>query len=260
MKEDPGGGDALSNQQFALMMSRPGWKEAFIGRLRQAMSEASMDQRRLARAVGVSEAAVSDWLRGAIPRMSKVLMIATATGRPFDWLVGYEAAAARPEPKKADDWHLPKVAFAAAGSPIHDVLQDDATTWYAFRRGWIKHLAGGEKGLQDSERFIVVQVDKKHLGESMLPTIRPGAIVVVDRGPRGLGLSERKDIAQGKVYLVNVDGGLTIKRVFVDDGMLVLVGDNSDRERYPPQLVPIKGRELHKIIVGRVVWIGQEEV
>lgn len=226
----------------------------------------------LATALGIDKANVTRWLGGDVPPLPRVVQIARALGVDWPWLIGVTSdmqgalvvseprGTYGPEPKRADDHHLPRVAFTAAGSPIHDVLQDEATTWYAFRRGWVKHLAGGEKGLHDAERFVVVQVDKKHLGESMIPTIKPGAIVVVDRGARGHGLAERKDIVQGKIYLVNIEGGLTVKRVFLDDGVLVLVADNPDRERYPPTLVQLKGKELHKIIVGRVVWIGQEEV
>lgn len=225
--------------------------------------------RRIAAAMNVDDTTVYNWRsgrRGGRISREHIAALAPLVGMSIQQLMGdgssvaaEGAASHRPEPKKADDWHLPRVAFAAAGSPIHDVLQDDATVWYAFRRGWVKHLVG-ERGLRDEQRLIVVQVDKQHLGESMMPTIRPGAIVVVDRGAGGRGIAERRDLVAGKIYLVNIEGGLTIKRVFVDDGALILVADNPDRERYPPQLVPLKGRELQRIVVGRVVWIGQEEV
>jgi hypothetical protein len=192
---------------------------------------------------------------GSLVTEAPPIMIAFSEREPSD----YRAPSPAPAPPKGDDWHqLPKVAFAAAGSPIHDVIRKDETVWYAFHRSWVGRRAG-KNAHEDEERLIVVQVDKKHLGESMIPTVRPGALLVVDRGPRGQGIASAAELKPGRLYLVNVEGGLTVKRVLPSEGTLILVSDNPDRTAYPPKVVTMKGRTLQKVVIGRVIWIGHEE-
>lgn len=65
-----------------------------------------------------------------------------------------------------------------------------------------------------------------------------------------------------RLYLVNVDGGLTVKRVLrtgEKDGLPVLVSDNQDRSEYPQTLVKIGKTPLQRVVIGRVIWIGHEE-
>jgi phage repressor protein C with HTH and peptisase S24 domain len=59
------------------------------------------------------------------------------------------------------------------------------------------------------------------------------------------------------VYVLNIDGGATIKRVEVADGRLVVSSDNLNKDRYPTYTRPIHGIDLRTIIVGEVVWIGR---
>jgi phage repressor protein C with HTH and peptisase S24 domain len=68
-------------------------------------------------------------------------------------------------------------------------------------------------------------------------------------------------VKQGGIYLVQPpDGGLTVKRVYVSDGSLILTSDNPDRTAFPARAVSLKsGRQLQKVLVGRVRWIGHEE-
>lgn len=97
----------------------------------------------------------------------------------------------------------------------------------------------------------------------MTPTIRPSAIVVVDRGPgcRGV-LREEYDRRKSAIYLVNPvpeaeKPAITIKRVSVVESghELVLMSDNRSQ---PPQIVTMKGRTFQSVVVGRILWVGQE--
>lgn len=160
------------------------WVEGFRDRLSEAMRRSGLSQRALAKSLAVEESQVSRWMRETAPRTPTIQRIAKATSVPFDWLLGGMPTFTRPEsPVKGADWHeLPKVAFAAAGEPIHELPSD--TAWYAFHRTWVERRAKGAS--HDDQRLVVVEVDKRQ--ESMLPTIRPGAILVVDRGHRGDGV------------------------------------------------------------------------
>jgi transcriptional regulator with XRE-family HTH domain len=245
-------------------------------RIRAAMELRGMGPLALAGKAGIPKTTLYQWIGGAKGEIEPaaatavgLATIARALGVPGDFLLGLtdspdgdapgRPAAAAPE--KADDHHLPKVAFAAAGSPVHDVIRKDDTVWYAFHRSWITRKAG-RTAPEDEERLIVVQVDKKHLGESMIPTVRPGALLVVDRGPRGQGIASAAELKANRLYLVNIDGGLTVKRVLhtgEKDGMLMLASDNPDRNAYPPRVVRLGRTPLQKVVIGRVIWIGHEE-
>lgn len=234
------------------------WSEGFRDRLSEAMRRARMTQRALAKAVGVEESQVSRWARETVPRGPTIAKIAAALAVSPEWLFGSARPPERPpSPTKGTEaWHeLPKVAFTAAGDPVHDL--PDSTTWYAFHRSWVERRAKGAS--EDAQRLVVVQVEKKSLGESMLPGIRPGAILVVDRGPGGEGVAESA-FRPGGLYLVRVDDGLTVKRAFVSEAnqILTLISDNPDQVRHPPMPVPLRGVRLQSLLVGKIVWIGQE--
>lgn len=235
----------------------------FADRLSAAMQRAGLNQGSLATAVGKSQSAVSRWLNeGRVPSILTLKRIAEATRESVDALLGIPVRdSRRPAPARADDHHLPKVAFTAAGAPVHDVIRKDDTIWYAFHRSWISRKAG-RTAAEDEERLVVVQVDRKHLGESMVPTVKPGALLVVDRGPRGQGIASPSELKPNRLYLVNIDGGLTVKRVLhtgEKDGMLMLASDNPDRNAYPPRVVRLGRTPLQKVVIGRVIWIGHEE-
>lgn len=220
-------------------------------------------QERISALAGVSSETLSRWRNGRRkpnPDLDTLTRLSRAMGCDVIDLLAYPTQLATPTytPPPAG-WErfikLPKVAWAAAGEPL--VRIDDHTAFYAFHRDWITRVRG--KGL-DENRLVVVQVDKGALGESMLPTIRPGALLVVDRGPHGQGWPDVRDLKPAGLYVVRPDEeGLTVKRIFRDGEHLLLMPDNPDRERFQPRLVPLKGRRLQHLIVGRVRWIGHEE-
>src|SRR3569623_526549 len=81
-------------------------------------------------------------------------------------------------------------------------------------------------------------------GDSMLPLIHDGDMMLVDEADRRLG-------ARGNVYVIRLDGALVVKRVSVKAGQAAIVSDNPD---YPP----IAPRPAHQVdIVGRVVWLSR---
>lgn len=213
----------------------------------------------IAKAMGLKDtSALSHYVAGRRkPDLAKLTSLARFAKVSADYLLGLDQAERPATPARGEDWHqLPKIAFTAAGEPVERLPAD--AVWYAFHRSWASKNFG-RASLEDEQRLIVVQVEKKHLGESMLPTIKPGAVLVVDRGPGGRGIAETREIKQGAIYLVNPGEGLTVKRVFVSEGILTLASDNPDQKSYPPRPIPLKGKELQRLVVGRVRWIGHEE-
>lgn len=81
-------------------------------------------------------------------------------------------------------------------------------------------------------------------GDSMLPLIHDGDMMLVDEADRRLG-------ARGTVYVIRLDGALVVKRVSVKAGQAAIVSDNPD---YPP-IAPRPANQVD--IVGRVVWLSR---
>ncbi|MFD1840583.1 S24 family peptidase [Paracidovorax cattleyae] len=79
-------------------------------------------------------------------------------------------------------------------------------------------------------------------GSSMEPTIADGDTVLVN--------VTRKDIVDGDVYALRVEGGVIIKRVQNDlGGRLRLINDNA-------VFKPVEVRHADVDVIGRVVWRG----
>jgi phage repressor protein C with HTH and peptisase S24 domain len=81
-------------------------------------------------------------------------------------------------------------------------------------------------------------------GDSMLPLIHDGDMMLVDEADRRLG-------ARGNVYVIRLDGALIVKRVSVKGGQATIASDNAD---YPP-IAPRPANQVE--IVGRVVWLSR---
>jgi repressor LexA len=81
-------------------------------------------------------------------------------------------------------------------------------------------------------------------GDSMLPLIHDGDMMLVDEADRRLG-------TRGNVYVIRLDGALIVKRVSVRAGQAVIVSDNPD---YPP-IAPRPANEIE--VAGRVIWLSR---
>lgn len=119
----------------------------------------------------------------------------------------------------------------AAGSGA--VNLDDARVkghvW--FRRDWL------DRHSLDPTRCMVISVR----GESMEPTLTDGCSILVDRAR-----SRRRD---GRIFVINTDDGLIVKRLGKDGRRWLLV---SDHEAWSPEPWPA-GAET----VGQVVWMAK---
>jgi transcriptional regulator with XRE-family HTH domain len=69
----------------------------FSQNLRNSMEASCLTQKALAEKIGVSQAAISKWLNGSIPRADQLALAATALGVSMEWLLIGE-----PDPNPAD--------------------------------------------------------------------------------------------------------------------------------------------------------------
>ncbi|KAF0674405.1 putative transcriptional regulator [Profundibacterium mesophilum KAUST100406-0324] len=103
----------------------------------------------------------------------------------------------------------------------------------AFRAKWMF-----EQGL-DAEKCVAVSVT----GESMLPTLHPGDLVLVDRS--------KSDLRDSEIYaLVDIAGDVRVKRLERLKDRLLL---RSENVTFPTEMrTPSEVEQM--TIIGRVVW------
>ena len=93
--------------------------------------------------------------------------------------------------------------------------------------------------------------------ESMLPTLEPGDVLVIDQNP-----DQRRSPQAGHIYAVNFgpltgnEGG-AVKRIDLSGSTLIVSSDNTDKRAYPTQGFDITDVNLLDALVGEVVWTGR---
>ncbi len=105
----------------------------------------------------------------------------------------------------------------------------------AFRRDWITR-----KGKPDNMSLIKVD------GDSMVPTLLPGDLVLVDH-------SQNYITSQGGIYAVSVNHEIMIKRIqpVFPDGKLRVISDNKHYDSFEIETDKIR-------INGKVIWFARE--
>ncbi len=128
------------------------------------------------------------------------------------------------------------------------ILFDKRDDMYPFKKWWIIKKVG-----HNPERHKALTVVRIR-GDSMVPTIYPGEVVLVDTWE-----AERVEIKDGKIYLVRMpDGTITVKRVILNvrdnSAYLVCLSDNQNYEPFKFLL----DKPIQWCILGRIRWVGRE--
>lgn len=102
-----------------------------------------------------------------------------------------------------------------------------------------------ELGSREHHNLRAVRLDKK--ARSMIPTLRPGDIVIIDpvEKPPGAPLSRKA------IYAVKIDreGGCALKRVKEAGPFWLLLSDNPEEEPFV-----LEKSRYADLIIGRVIW------
>ena len=124
---------------------------------------------------------------------------------------------------------------AGAGNLIDSEEVEDLL---AFKQDWI---ARELRTSPDNLSLIYVQ------GESMIPTLNPGDVILIERDPQ-------RNTSDG-IYVIRMGEALLIKRLqFLPEGEINVTSDN---EAYQPYRVSLNNNAENFDIVGRVVWAGR---
>lgn len=206
------------------------------------------NQSEIAKAAGVSRAAVSDWVKGNVLTMSSVpaanlekeygvsaTWLATGAGDKF---VRRVLAAEDDFEKNTVKIKKVEIVLRAGidGYEISQVIEEGNPIY--FRRDWL--IKRGYK----QENLIAVTVH----GDSMEPGLFDGDTVVIN-------IAEREPV-DGAVFAINYEGEPTIKRLFRDSGSWWLLSDNPDQRRHAKK----ECSEGVCVIIGRVIHKQSERI
>lgn len=201
----------------------------FSERLRELREKKDLSQRELARILGVSPGTVTAWEVGRNePNHETLRRLADLFDTTVDYLLGLTD-----DPKRR---HLPPWAIQLRPIPVYD--------------GASAGLIGRFTSDESVAKWVMVPMNRPGKfgvvvhGDSMEPIMRDGDVAVVD-----------PDLAvdSGSLALVVIEGEAYVKRVYFQDGIVVLQSIN---EKYPPITIP--RRKLEAYIIGRVVTIIRE--
>lgn len=187
--------------------------------------------------IGLSRNAWQTYELGTSTPGTAVYRALAAMGFSIDWLVaGYGSMLLEDHSELSGYSFLPLYAVVGSMGP-GSTGDDTIIDWLAFKDDWIRmELRADAKNLA----LIVAG------GDSMLPTISPGDLLVVDHS--------RKNLSGDGIYVLNLFENCLVKRLQVlFDGRVRIFSDNV---AYSEQIVA--GDALNGLsIVGRVVWHGR---
>lgn len=205
----------------------------FAARIRQIRG--GLTQRNFSKIIGISSKVVSEWERGVSkPKIKERLKIYDKFNISERWLLTGEGPKERPSTKEAavelgqmripvgeeakaarleEDSELRDISLievpilrGAAGLGSPKEIEDEKEGTLTVPRSWLPHIS----------HCYAVRVE----GDSMLPLIPSGVVVVVDtaqRNPYAL---------RGKIVAARLDDYVTIKRLIEQDGRFHIVADN----------------------------------
>ena len=157
------------------------------------------------------------------------------------------AGSGSPASELTDFAHIPvHEATLAAGS---GALNGDApiVDHLAFKRSWLSRI-----GVAPANA-VLARVALGETGESMMPTINPGDMVLIDTSKREIP-KRPPDYKSRKspIYAFTTDDGARVKRLAQLSDMIILVSDNPD---VPPEFIK-RDRWSEVNVIGKVVWWG----
>lgn len=226
------------------MLSGPDLARALV----DAMKRKDVGTNELARHFGIKSPSVAEWRKTGKIGKEKIA-----------GLIDYFSDVVGP-----DHWGLPHLSNV--GSPVREATEADPAEKYEFATrvyGAVLSAGNGSthwehEEIEGSHAFTRAWLQRKRLkiemcrvltieGDSMLPELRDGFVVLID-------LSDCHPIKSGKVYALSVDGEQRIKRLFRQvDGSLLIRSDNPDKAHFPDEVV--QPEHLDRVrIIGRKRW------
>lgn len=214
--------------------------QPFLDRLSEAVQLAG-GPTSAGKALGRTRGTIYAWQRGeGEPSASEISTLCGLIGRSPSWLIwGLDSPADSRSPAVDDDGDLisvPRKAFhvsAGDGAIVEEPLADLPPL--AFRADWLR------RAVTAPDKAVILTVR----GDSMVPTIQDGDLVLIDQAARTIGA--------GGIFVARIGDDVVVKRLAPSQhpGRVRAISDNADL--YPPFDAPAD----EVAIIGRVRWVGR---
>jgi len=204
--------------------SRKSAREILAENLQKLLGSRGLDQRALAERIGVSDAAVSQWLKGEkYPRIDKIQKMADFFNVPKSMITEEQPTNLIPVGPRTVP--IPVLGTIACGEPI------------LAEQNIVEYIYESPDRLPAGDLFYL-----RAKGTSMEPTIPDGALVLIRLQP---------DVESGAIaaVLVNGDSEATLKRIKRQGSIVVLMPDNPAHQ--PIVITP----ENPARIMGRAIQV-----
>lgn len=199
-------------------------------RLRFAMGDRTPTE--AARLCGVPRGSLTGYLAGKMPSAKALILLAHGLQVDPAWLATGEGA---PELQGGDLVRVRRYDLQLAAGPGSWLERAEERDGLVFSRDYLARL-----GAPDGDGLFVLDV----AGDSMEPTIRDGAVVLVDgRDPQ---------LVDG-IWAFALGDTLRVKRLRRGLRAIQIVSDNP---AYPPEEIGVSD-EASLRLIGRVRWVGQ---
>ncbi|MDZ5787755.1 S24 family peptidase [Stenotrophomonas maltophilia] len=182
--------------------------------IRSAIEGSGRTQKEVADAFGVTEQAVSGWLRTGKVDKRKLPKLASLTNRPLSHFGMGDGSHAVSVPATSGNYVRVQQldAEAGMGEAVENPDYPDVIRAIDFEPGYIRSIVGF---VPAPGRLRLITGN----GDSMQPVIQPGDAVVVDTGITSFD-------GDG-IYLINMGNGQQIKRL-LDRGVIHVASDNKN--------------------------------
>lgn len=199
-------------------------------RLRQLMGDLSRAE--FARKCGVQDSSIRQYLSGkSLPSLENLIAISRATGASLDWIA--TGLASQKYTDMVEQFFVTRLSLrASAGRGAYVLVEEPSSI--ALPLSLIQHLGVSATNLRALEA----------VGDSMLPTIANGDLMLINIGAR--------EFTDGRIFVLTIGDEVFVKRLRRNVGKMMMFSDN---DAFPPE--PIPPEETVQII-GRVVWSGQQ--
>ena len=88
---------------------------------------------------------------------------------------------------------------------------------------------------------------------SMLPTIQPSDLLLLDQSPE-----RRQRPRLNRIYALSLPEGGTVKRCHIVGREMLIIPENMQQRGFAPQTISLEDRNILEVVRGEVVWIGRE--
>jgi phage repressor protein C with HTH and peptisase S24 domain len=186
----------------------------------------------VARLTGVSVSAIQGNLRGKAPSAQTLFSLAKGLKVDAEWLATGEGV---PDPIGHELVRITRYAVHLSAGPGSWLERAEERDPLVFSRDWLVKV-----GAPDGNGLFVLD----NRGDSMEPTIRDGAAVLVDG--RDLRFSDG-------IWAFALGDELRLKRLRRGLRSLQVISDNT---AYPPEEIGPADEDALRLI-GRAIWVGQ---